>query len=124
MGRRQVAQRPGPHAAPPVEASARVNWTTSTPFWVAALGVAALAFGCHSNALSGDWAVDDPKAFLWNPDVVGVNGSMGPFSDLLHHDYWGEDIRELDVNLTCYTCGGIRHPQRMCPSRTEGGKGK
>jgi hypothetical protein len=61
---------------------------------VGALGVAALAFGCHSNALSGDWAVDDPKAFLWNPDVVGVNGSMGPFSDLLHHDYWGEDIRD------------------------------
>ena len=41
---------------------------------------------------------------------------------------WEENWEtEYEVNMTgqCYTCGGVGHPQRLCPSKGQGkGKGK
>ena len=45
--------------------------------------------------------------------------------DQTYNEYW-EASEEVDICMTgtCYTCGGVGHPQRLCPSEKGKGKGK
>lgn len=50
--------------------------------------VALLACAVYSNATSCEFVFDDEAAVVKNPDVNPV----APLSDLLRHDFWGQDI--------------------------------
>ena len=55
----------------------------AAPGGLLTVAVAVLAAANFANALHGEWAIDDPRSFLLNPDVTGTNGTVGPLTDLL-----------------------------------------
>jgi len=54
--------------------------------------VFALALALYINTLQGGYVWDDRAAIIANKDVQGLT----PWSDLLKHDFWGQDIRLID----------------------------
>ena len=53
------------------------------------LAVAAVAVLCYANSLGGAFVFDDQAAVVDNADV---NSALTPWTALLVHDYWGQDI--------------------------------
>ena len=53
-----------------------------------ALGCTALGIACYWNTLDAKFVWDDRAAVLWNADLRNST----PWSTLLHHDFWGQDI--------------------------------
>ena len=58
---------------------------------VAALGCSLLAVLLYLNTLEADLVFDDTAAILTNRDLL----PSSPWSNLLFHDFWGDDIRHV-----------------------------